>query len=436
MNEYDSNRILNLAKEVGYTKTDNINYVDCYVLNTCHIREKATEKVYHDIGVLKKNYKNKKKPIVLVTGCVAQAENNEMLERESYIDAVIGPQSYQNVPSILKKLNKRKEKLNFTDFEVVEKFDKLNLIKNSESKISSFITIQEGCDKFCNFCVVPYTRGPEHSRSPEEILAEANDLISNGVKEITLLGQNVNAYSSYNKKGVIFKLSDLINELEKLKELQRIRYTTSHPNDMTKDLIECHEKSKKLMPFLHLPIQSGSNKILKSMNRKHTREEYLSKIKNLKRAKPNMTFSSDFIVGYPGETEKDFDDTISLIKEVNFINSFSFIYNPRPGTPASNIAEGIKPEIQKRRLIILQKLLEDIKTRVNKNKVGKLKEVLIENKMKNQSKYFGRIDDSTPVVISNANSKDVGKIVFVRIKNYNKNILFGLKENLESGVAA
>ncbi len=436
MNEYDSNRILNLAKEVGYTKTDNINYVDCYVLNTCHIREKATEKVYHDIGRLKKNYKNKKKPIVLVTGCVAQAENNEMLERESYIDAVIGPQSYQNVPSILKKLNKRKEKLNFTDFEVVEKFDKLNLIKNSESKISSFITIQEGCDKFCNFCVVPYTRGPEHSRSPEEILAEANDLISNGVKEITLLGQNVNAYSSYNKKGVIFKLSDLINELEKLKELQRIRYTTSHPNDMTKDLIECHEKSKKLMPFLHLPIQSGSNKILKSMNRKHTREEYLSKIKNLKRAKPNMTFSSDFIVGYPGETEKDFDDTISLIKEVNFINSFSFIYNPRPGTPASNIAEGIKPEIQKRRLIILQKLLEDIKTRVNKNKVGKLKEVLIENKMKNQSKYFGRIDDSTPVVISNANSKDVGKIVFVRIKNYNKNILFGLKENLESGVAA
>tara|TARA_B100002051_G_scaffold228369_1_gene224888 strand:- start:430 stop:1740 length:1311 start_codon:yes stop_codon:yes gene_type:complete len=436
MNEYDSNRILNLAKEVGYTKTDNINYVDCYVLNTCHIREKATEKVYHDIGRLKKNYKNKKKPIVLVTGCVAQAENNEMLERESYIDAVIGPQSYQNVPSILKKLNKRKEKLNFTDFEVVEKFDKLNLIKNSESKISSFITIQEGCDKFCNFCVVPYTRGPEHSRSPEEILAEANDLISNGVKEITLLGQNVNAYSSYNKKGVIFKLSDLINELEKLKELQRIRYTTSHPNDMTKDLIECHEKSKKLMPFLHLPIQSGSNKILKSMNRKHTREEYLSKIKNLKRAKPNMTFSSDFIVGYPGETEKDFDDTISLIKEVNFINSFSFIYNPRPGTPASNIAEGIKPEIQKRRLIILQKMLEDIKTRVNKNKVGKLKEVLIENKMKNQSKYFGRIDDSTPVVISNANSKDVGKIVFVRIKNYNKNILFGLKENLESGVAA
>ena len=436
MNEYDSNRILNLAKEVGYTKTDNINYVDCYVLNTCHIREKATEKVYHDIGRLKKNYKNKKKPIVLVTGCVAQAENNEMLERESYIDAVIGPQSYQNVPSILKKLNKRKEKLNFTDFEVVEKFDKLNLIKNSESKISSFITIQEGCDKFCNFCVVPYTRGPEHSRSPEEILAEANDLISNGVKEITLLGQNVNAYSSYNKKGVIFKLSDLINELEKLKELQRIRYTTSHPNDMTKDLIECHEKSKKLMPFLHLPIQSGSNKILKSMNRKHTREEYLSKIKNLKRAKPNMTFSSDFIVGYPGETEKDFDDTISLIKEVNFINSFSFIYNPRPGTPASNIAKGIKPEIQKRRLIILQKMLEDIKTRVNKNKVGKLKEVLIENKMKNQSKYFGRIDDSTPVVISNANSKDVGKIVFVRIKNYNKNILFGLKENLESGVAA
>ena len=240
MNEYVSNRISNLAKEAGYTKTDNINNVDCYVLNTCHIREKATEKVYHDIGRLKKNYKNKKKPIVLVTGCVAQAENKEMLEREPYIDAVIGPQSYQNVPRILSKLNERKNKFNFTDFDVVKKFDRLNSIRNLESKISSFITIQEGCDKFCNFCVVPYTRGPEYSRSPEEIIKEVKDLILNGVKEIILLGQNVNAYSSYNKKGKTYKLSDLIMELQNLEELKRIRYTTSHPKDMTNDLIDCH----------------------------------------------------------------------------------------------------------------------------------------------------------------------------------------------------
>jgi len=434
MNEYDSNRIISLAKEVGYNKTDNFNNIDCYVLNTCHIREKATEKVYHDIGRLKKNYKNKKKPIVLVTGCVAQAENKEMLEREPYIDAIIGPQSYHNVPEILRKCNERKKKLNFTDFDVIKKFDKLNATRNSESKTSSFITIQEGCDKFCNFCVVPYTRGPEHSRSPKEIMREAKDLILNGAKEITLLGQNVNAYS-YNKKEGTYKLSDLIRELENLKELKRIRYTTSHPKDMTNDLIDCHKEVKKLMPFLHLPVQSGSNKILKSMNRKHTREEYLSTIENLIKARPDIKFSSDFIVGYPGETDEDFNDTISLVKKVNFINSFSFIYNSRPGTPASNL-EGVEKEIQKRRLIILQNFLGDIQKKENANQVGKLKEVLIENKMKNQKKYFGRIDGLTPVVTSNVNEKDVGKIINVRIKNYNRNTLFGVKENMEREVAA
>ena len=401
----------------------------------CHIREKATEKVYHDIGRLKKNYKNKKKPIVLVTGCAAQAENKEMLEREPYIDAVIGPQSYQNVPRILLKLNERKNKFNFTDFDVVKKFDRLNSIRNLESKISSFITIQEGCDKFCNFCVVPYTRGPEHSRSPEEIIKEAKDLILNGAKEIILLGQNVNAYSSYNKKGKTYKLSDLIMELQNLEELKRIRYTTSHPKDMTNDLIDCHKKVKKLMPFLHLPVQSGSNKILKSMNRKHTREEYLSIIHNLIRVRPNIKFSSDFIVGYPGETEKDFYDTISLVKEVNFINSFSFIYNPRPGTPASNL-EGVNRKTQMRRLTELQNLLVDIQIKSNKNETGKLTEVLIENRMKNQSKYFGRNENLTPVVISNASQKDVGKIISVRIKDCNRNTLFGVKENMEREVAA
>ena len=434
MNEYDSNRFASLAKAAGYNRTQKANEIDCYVLNTCHIRAKATEKVYHDIGRLKKNYKNKKKPIVLVTGCVAQAENNIMLEREPYIDAVIGPQSYHNFSKILLKLNEKKNKLNFTDFDVVEKFDQLNTIRNSDSKVSSFITIQEGCDKFCNFCVVPYTRGPEHSRSPTEILKEANDLIHNGVKEITLLGQNVNAYD-YKIKNIEYKLSDLIMELDKINGLKRIRYTTSHPKDMTKDLIECHGKSKKLMPFIHLPVQSGSSKILKGMNRKHTREEYLRTIKNLIKVKPNLKFSSDFIVGYPGETEKDFQETISLIKEIKFINSFSFIFNSRPGTPASKLKE-IDKEKQKMRLIILQNLLENIQIKENKNQIGKLKEVLIENKMKNQNKYFGRTDCLTPVVIINTNEKDLGKIINVRIKSSNRNTLFGIKEKEERVVAA
>ena len=434
MNEYDSNRLSDLVKKVGYQRTKDLENIDCYILNTCHIREKATEKVYHDIGRLKKIYKNKKKPAVFVTGCVAQAENEEMLDREPYIDVVVGPQSYQSIPKILQRLNKRKDKLNFTNFDVVKKFDKLNQIKNTDTKISSFVTIQEGCDKFCNFCVVPYTRGPEYSRSPLEIIQEVKDLISNGVVEITLLGQNVNAYS-HKKNGSIFKLSDLIFELENIKELKRIRYTTSHPKDMTSDLIKCHKISKKLAPFIHLPIQSGSNTILKSMNRKHTREEYLNIIKNLVTVRPEIKFSSDFIVGYPGETEKDFEDTLSLINNVKFVNSFSFIYNQRPGTPAFKL-NPLKKEIQHNRLIILQNLLNNIQNNYNKNQIGKNKKVLIENKMKNQEKYFGRTDSFTPVVTENIDHKDIGKIINVRIKDCNKNTLFGVKENIDKKEAA
>ena len=434
MNEYDSNRLSDLVKKVGYETSEDPNNIDCYILNTCHIREKATEKVYHDIGRLKKNYKNKKKPIVFITGCVAQAENEEMLEREPYIDAVIGPQSYQNIPKILEKFSKRKNKFNFTNFDVIKKFDKLNTLKNSNSKTSSFITIQEGCDKFCNFCVVPYTRGPEYSRSPEEIVNEANDLISNGVVEITLLGQNVNAYS-YKRKKSDSRLSDLIFELEKIKELKRIRYTTSHPKDMTNDLIKCHGISKKLVPFLHLPVQSGSSKILKNMNRKHTREEYHKTVKNLINARPDIKFSSDFIIGYPGETEKDFNETISLINEIKFINSYSFMYNQRPGTPASKL-KSIDKETQHKRLVILQKLLADIQKEENRNQIGNLKKVLIENQMKNQEAYFGRIENFTPVITKNVLHSDIGKIIYVRIKDSNSNNLFGIKENIEREFAA
>ena len=433
MNEYDSNRISDLVKQVGYKKTESLENTDCYILNTCHIREKATERVYHDIGRLKKKYRNKKKPIVLVTGCVAQAENDEMLRREKYIDAVVGPQSYQNIPKILLEFDKKKIGLNFTDFDVIEKFDKLNTLKNHDSKTSSFITIQEGCDKFCNFCVVPYTRGAEYSRSLKEIIDEAKKLILNGVKEIVLLGQNVNAYN-YKSKNKNFKLSHLIREMDKIKGLKRIRYTTSHPNDMTDDLIDCYKHSTKLMPFLHLPAQSGSNKILQKMNRKYTKEKYLSIVKKMKKISPKIEFSSDFIVGYPGETEKDFEDTIDLIKKVNFINSFSFIYNKRPGTPAWNL-KSVDEEVQKKRLIILQSLLEEIQRKKNKKNVGKFKEVLVENRLKNQSKFFGRTFELTPVVFD-ANEQDVGKIIDVKIKDCNQNSLFGSKRSLDKEVAA
>ena len=433
MNEYDSNRISDLIKNFGYTKTEDINNIDCYILNTCHIREKATEKVYHDIGRLKKKYKNKKKPIVLVTGCVAQAENKEMIRRENYIDAVIGPQSYQNIPEILIRLQRNEKKLDFTDFDVIEKFDKINKLENLDSKISSYVTIQEGCDKFCNFCVVPYTRGAEYSRPMKEIVLEVKKLILNGVKEIVLLGQNVNAYN-YKINGKQLKLSNLIRELNELTNLKRIRYTTSHPIDMSDDLINCYKDVKKLVPFLHLPAQSGSNKILKKMNRKYTANEYLKIVKKLREIYPDFEFSSDFIVGYPGEQEEDFEKTIDFIKKVKFINSYSFVYNKRPGTPAAKL-ESINSGVQKKRLIILQNLLDKIQIKKNKSFLGKTKKVLIENKMKSSDKFFGRTKELTPVIFENTFEK-VGEIVDVEINNYNRSSLFGFAKKDDKEVAA
>tara|TARA_B110000967_G_C18862533_1_gene550803 strand:+ start:55 stop:1359 length:1305 start_codon:yes stop_codon:yes gene_type:complete len=432
MNEYDSNRILDILKPMGYISTSTPSEADCYVLNTCHIREKATDKVYHDIGRLKKEFRNKKKPMLLVTGCVAQAENQEMLNREKYIDGVVGPQSYHQLPNIIKKIENEKLRTNSTDFEVVEKFDSLNLVKNSNSKISSFLTIQEGCDKFCHFCVVPYTRGPEYSRSYDEIITEAKQLISNGAREITLLGQNVNAYK-YKDKIKTYRLSDLIFKLNDLKKLKRIRYTTSHPKDVTEDLIRAHRDCKKLMPILHLPVQSGSSKILKAMNRKHDAEEYSEIINNLKKVKPNIKFSSDFIIGYPGETDADFQQTLELIKKTEFINSYSFVYSPRPGTPASELTD-VKQEVSKKRLIKLQNILEELNTQSKKKFLNKSTEVLFENKMKNQSKYFGRDKFLNSIVVESKEDL-TGQLLNVKIINYNHNSLFGEiydKENINN----
>ena len=418
MNEYDSNRILDLTKKINYAVTKNISETDCYILNTCHIREKATDKVYHDIGRLKKEFKNQKKPIVLIAGCVAQAEGDIILKKEKYIDAVIGPQSYHKINNMILNLEKKSKKINFTEFDVIEKFDNLNSVNNSCNKTSSFLTVQEGCDKFCKFCVVPYTRGAEYSRSIKELVTEAKQLVKNGSSEITLLGQNVNAYNFKSKK-----LSDLIFEVSQIKDLKRIRYTTSHPRDFSEDLIQVHKYCEKLMPLIHLPVQSGSNKILKNMNRKHTIEEYLEIIKKLKNIKSNVKFSSDFIIGYPGETEDDFKKTIELMKEVKFINSYSFLYSARPGTPAFNL-DKIDENIAKERLFLFQNLSKKIKTKYRETLLSKTMTVLFENETKEKNKYFGR-DEYFNSVIVESNENLINKIKKIKIIKINQNTLFG-----------
>ena len=418
MNEYDSNRILDLTSKINYSVTKNLSEANCYILNTCHIREKATNKVYHDIGRIKKEFKNKSKPIILVTGCVAQAEGDVLLKKEKYIDAVIGPQSYHQINDTILKLERKSKSINLTEFDVIEKFDSLNSLKNSDNRVSSFLTIQEGCDKFCKFCVVPYTRGAEFSRSITELVIEANQLVKNGAKEITLLGQNVNAYNFKNKR-----ISDLILEISKIKNLERIRYTTSHPRDFTDDLIEVHKNCEKLMPLIHLPVQSGSNKILREMNRKHNIEDYLEVIKKIKKVKPNIQFSSDFIIGYPGETNEDFQETVKLMKEIRFINSYSYIFSARPGTPAFNLPTGDK-EDAKKRLINFQTIAEKIKNEYRKNLINKISIVLFENKIENKNKYFGR-DEYFNSVIVESDVSLIGKIKSVKITNISGNTLFG-----------
>ena len=421
MNEYDSNRIYDSVKRIGFIKSQDQDNLDCYVINTCHIRDKAKEKVYHEIGRVKKKYSKKNKPIVVIAGCVAQAENQEMINREPYIDIVIGPQSYHKINDKLINFVKDK-KIEETEFDTVSKFNYFDNIVNKNSKISSFLTIQEGCDKFCSFCVVPYTRGPEYSRPFDKIILEAEELIKNGAKEIILLGQNVNAYS-YKKKIKEYRISDIINKLENYSELKRIRYTTSHPRDMTDDLIECYSTSKKLMPFVHLPIQSGSNKILKLMNRKHTVEQYVEIYEKLTKINPDIEFSSDFIISYPGETDKDFNETVNLIKKIKFINSYSFIFSPRPGTKASNL-KLIDKEIAKERLIKTQEYLFKFQLNMNKSFINKSIDVLVENKIEGQNKLFGRNQYMNSVIFE-GNSDLIGKNRNIKIEKVNQNSLFG-----------
>ena len=433
MNEYDSNRIFDTVKEIGFEKTDKYEDANCYLLNTCHIRDKAKEKVYHEIGRVKKIFRSKPKPIVIVAGCVAQAENQEMLKREPYIDIVIGPQSYHKINEAILKHSKNKKKEEETEFDTISKFNYLSKIKNKDSKVSSFLTIQEGCDKFCHFCVVPYTRGPEYSRPFKQIIDEAKELIDSGAKEIILLGQNVNAYK-FQDNNREYKLSDLLLELNGFDQIERVRYTTSHPKDMTEDLINVYKKSSKLMPLVHLPVQSGSNKILKSMNRKHTIEEYLKVYESLKEINPNVEFSSDFIIGYPGEDEDDFNKTMELIEKIGFINSYSFIFSARPGTVAADLTQ-VNAVKSKERLEIIQKRLFENQIKKNKSLENKILNVLVENIMKDGIKLFGRTEYMTSVIFD-GDIDNIGKIVQVEITSSNQNSLFGkLVESSKKKVA-
>ena len=429
MNEYDSNRIYDSVKKIGFEKTETYEDANCYLLNTCHIRDKAKEKVYHEIGRVKKTFRSKQKPLVIIAGCVAQAENQEMLRREPYIDLVVGPQSYHKINDAILDHLKKKKKKEETEFDAIAKFKYFSKIKNKAGKVSSFITIQEGCDKFCHFCVVPYTRGPEYSRPFQEIIDEAKYLSEKGAKEIILLGQNVNAYNNGKNR-----LSNLIMEIEKIKDIKRIRYTTSHPKDMTEDLIDVYKNSQKLMPLVHLPVQSGSDKILKLMNRKHTIKDYLYIFEKLKKINSKIEFSSDFIISYPGELEEDFNNTLSLIEKVNFINSYSFIFSPRPGTVAAKL-DLIDKNISVERLEKVQNKLYE--NQINKNKLFKnqIIDVLVENLTDDKTQTFGRSEYMTSIIF-NGNKEHIGKIVPVKIKEFNRTTLFGeLVKDLSKKVA-
>jgi len=422
MNVYDSERIMESLSENGYKQTNNLNESDLIIFNTCHIREKAAEKLYSDIGRLKKIRKEKK---IIVAGCVAQAEDKQIIQRMPEVDLVIGPQTYHKIPDLVSKLNK-KVKYVETDFPIENKFNLLKKRVRSEKKPSAFLTIQEGCDKFCTFCVVPYTRGAEYSRTTKELVEETKQLLSQGVSEITLLGQNVNAYHGEGLNGGISNLADLIYELSKLAGLERIRYTTNHPVDVNQELIDAHRDIKKLMPYIHLPIQSGSNRILKLMNRKHTCEEYIEIIEKIRNARNDIALSSDFITGFPGETDKDFELTIDLVKKIKYAQAYSFNYSPRPGTPSADYEKQIPQNIKSERLKLLQDILKQQQLEFNNQSKGKIVSILIERKGREIDQLVGKTPYMQSVFFKNIENKcKIGDFIDVKIDTIKVNNLSG-----------
>jgi len=413
MNVYDSGRMADVLAPLGYAATDRPDDADMVILNTCHIREKAAEKVFSDLGRLRPLKSAKNGMIVAVAGCVAQAEGAEIMARAPYVDIVVGPQAYHRLPEMVARLARGAKGVLDTEFPAEPKFDHLPAPKADGP--TSFLSVQEGCDKFCTFCVVPYTRGAEYSRPAADIVREARKLVAEGAKEITLLGQNVNAYHGDSlNSGETWNLARLIRELADIVGLARIRYTTSHPRDMDDELIAAHGAVPQLMPFLHLPVQSGSDKVLAAMNRGHTRDDYRRIVDKLRAARPDMALSSDFITGYPGETDADFDATMELVHETSFAQSFSFKYSPRPGTPAAMIRPQVPENVKTERLHVLQQVL-DIQLRTfNTSCVGKTFDVLFTGSGRNPGQLVGRTPYLQAVHVM-ADPKFIGAIAPVRI---------------------
>ncbi len=420
MNVYDGERMSEMLVDQGMTSASDGEDADLVVLNTCHIREKAAEKVYSDIGRLRG--KDGKSPMIAVAGCVAQAEGKEISRRAPSVDIVVGPQAYHRLPALVERAKTGKKALD-TDMPAASKFDALPTRKK-QVRPSAFLTVQEGCDKFCTYCVVPYTRGAEISRPWDDLITEAQALVDGGVKEITLLGQNVNAWTSEDEKGQKQGLEGLIRALDKIDGLHRVRYTTSHPNDMTEALIAAHGEIASLMPYLHLPVQSGSDRILKAMNRSHTTDSYLDILAQMRRVRPDIAISGDFIVGFPGETDADFEETLAVVREANYAQAYSFKYSPRPGTPAAVMDNQIAPEVMDERLQRLQALLNEQQHEFNKQALGRRTDILLERNGKLEGQLVGKTPWLQSVHII-APDLAIGDMVDVTIESAGPNSLQG-----------
>jgi tRNA-2-methylthio-N6-dimethylallyladenosine synthase len=427
MNVYDSARMADLLAPLGYVAADGPDHADMVILNTCHIREKAAEKVYSELGKLRKLKEARARAggrmTIAVAGCVAQAEAEEITRRQSAVDIVVGPQAYHRLPEMIARVTRAGGHALETDFPADDKFDALPA-QNSGVGPSAFLTVQEGCDRFCTFCVVPYTRGSEFSRPADQILSEALRLVELGAREITLLGQNVNAYRGAGPDGGIWSLARLLGGLSKIDGLARLRYTTSHPRDMTDDLIAAHRDIQSLMPYLHLPVQSGSDAVLEAMNRQHTRDQYRRIVERIRKARADIALSSDFIVGFPGESDRDFEDTIALVREIGYAQAFSFKYSRRPGTPASAAARQVPEDVKSARLQGLQALLTEQQDAFNHSCTGRTLPVLFDKPGRKAGQAIGRSPYLQPVHVENAAGL-IGEIRDVTILEAQPNSLKG-----------
>jgi len=431
MNAYDSARIADLLAPLGYGAAMGPEDADMVVLNTCHIREKAAEKIYSELGKLRELKAEKAERgdpmLIAVAGCVAQAEGELMLKRAPTIDLLVGPQTYHRLPEMIARIARAGGRALESDFPALEKFDdlaKLEAPGAGTRGVSAFLTVQEGCDKFCTFCVVPYTRGAELSRAPEAVIAEAGALVAGGVRELVLLGQNVNAYRGAGADGKAWSLARLCEKLAQIEGLHRIRYTTSHPRDMGDDLIAAHRDNDKLMPFLHLPVQSGSDAVLAAMNRQHRGEDYLRLIERIRAARPDIALSSDFIVGFPGETDADFEATMALVRTVKYAQTFSFKYSKRPGTPAAAALKQISESVKSERLQVLQKLLLEQQDDFNNAAIGKTMDILFEKPGREAGQFVGRSPWLHPVHVE-GDASLIGRTAQARIEARTANSLKG-----------